>query len=349
MIVIVSENTDGSTTEVLKWLKHYGYQDCTTRINIEDRVYLDELNLTEDRLVIEHKSRKIDLTNEASVIWFRRGNIVLSLRNHERKKHHRKLFKKEESNEEIRTHLKYEARELIEAINAPANTKIIGGFGKGSVNKLQVLAKAKAVGLDIPYTAVVDQRSHVETLKNQQKDIITKGISDTLSFENDRIGYIVYTNSLEEEVISNMPDSFFPSLIQGNVAKQIELRVFYWMGKIWSMAIFSQLDEQTSTDFRIYNRKKPNRMVPFELPKNVAEKVDRLMKAIELETGSIDFILDQNGKYVFLEVNPVGQFGMVSVPCSYRLEQEIARTLINYEERFQSNSSTRQDVVAAHV
>ena len=31
---------------------------------------------------------------------------------------------------------------------------------------------------------------------------------------------------------------------------------------------------------------------------------------------------------VFLEVNPVGQFGMVSLPCNYQLEKRIAQYLI---------------------
>ena len=53
------------------------------------------------------------------------------------------------------------------------------------------------------------------------------------------------------------------------------------------------------------------------------------MEKVELETGSIDMILTKDGKYVFLEINPVGQFGMVSYPCNYFLEKAIAKTLIS--------------------
>jgi hypothetical protein len=39
--------------------------------------------------------------------------------------------------------------------------------------------------------------------------------------------------------------------------------------------------------------------------------------------------MTKKGEYVFLEVNPIGQFGMVSAPCNYNLEKKIAQYLIN--------------------
>ena len=93
------------------------------------------------------------------------------------------------------------------------------------------------------------------------------------------------------------------------------------------MAIFSQNDKQTEVDFRRYNKSKPNRNVPYQLPKSIELLLDILMKKINLDNGSIDIIVDNNGKYYFLEINPVGQFGMVSIPCNYYLEKKIANYL----------------------
>ena len=39
-------------------------------------------------------------------------------------------------------------------------------------------------------------------------------------------------------------------------------------------------------------------------------------------------ILNKNNEYVFLEINPVGQYGMVSEPCNYFLDKKIAHYLI---------------------
>lgn len=51
------------------------------------------------------------------------------------------------------------------------------------------------------------------------------------------------------------------------------------------------------------------------------------MNKINLNCGSIDILVDNNLNYFFLEVNPVGQFGMVSFPCNYNLENHIANYL----------------------
>jgi hypothetical protein len=52
------------------------------------------------------------------------------------------------------------------------------------------------------------------------------------------------------------------------------------------------------------------------------------ISSVELSTGSLDLVRCPDGRFVFLEVNPVGQFGMISQPCNYRLEKEVAAHLL---------------------
>ena len=51
------------------------------------------------------------------------------------------------------------------------------------------------------------------------------------------------------------------------------------------------------------------------------------MRQINLRTGSIDMIVDQNGNYIFLEINPVGQFVAYGEFCNYYLDREMAKIL----------------------
>ena len=53
------------------------------------------------------------------------------------------------------------------------------------------------------------------------------------------------------------------------------------------------------------------------------------MKKSNLDTGSIDIVVTKKEEYVFLEVNPVGQFGWVSSNCNYYLEEKVANYLMN--------------------
>jgi glutathione synthase/RimK-type ligase-like ATP-grasp enzyme len=131
-----------------------------------------------------------------------------------------------------------------------------------------------------------------------------------------------------KEDIEALADRFCPMLLQEYTEKDVELRIFFIEQKLFTMAIFSQLDEQTSVDYRNYNTEKPNRNVPYKLPTEIKKKILAFAKKAQLNTGSIDIILNKDGEYVFLEVNPVGQFGWVSKNCNYYIEQEIAKHLL---------------------
>ena len=56
------------------------------------------------------------------------------------------------------------------------------------------------------------------------------------------------------------------------------------------------------------------------------------MSCLGLDSGSIDMVVTKEGDFVFLEVNPVGQFNQVSKPCNYFLEKEISKYFTNDKE-----------------
>ena len=186
---------------------------------------------------------------------------------------------------------------------------------------------AKSVGLDIPNSFIGNEKQEVQLFANSLGALITKPLKTGENVLLDNKKYTLATEKCSDNDISNLLDKFFPSYLQECLDKAYELRVFYLDGKCYTMAIFSQLDEQTKIDFRRYNFKKPNRCVPFILPENIAFLIDKFMKTIDLNTGSIDIVVTKDGRYVFLEVNPVGQFGMVSFPCNYYLEEKVAEYL----------------------
>ncbi|MEZ4584774.1 MAG: hypothetical protein R2909_00025 [Gemmatimonadales bacterium] len=68
---------------------------------------------------------------------------------------------------------------------------------------------------------------------------------------------------------------------------------------------------------------------PHQLPDEVGEKVLALMRRLGLEYGAIDFRLTPDGDYVFLEINPAGQFLYVEhatgLPISAALAAHLAR------------------------
>ncbi len=169
----------------------------------------------------------------------------------------------------------------------------------------------------------------LESFIKKHGEVICKSITDAEVFMYENQMYMPYTITLTSSNLNELSDTFFPSLFQKAINKEFEIRTFFLNGEMFSMAMFTQSKESTKSDFRKYDYSNPTRSVPFNLPSEVCEKLIAFMDAFDLNCGSIDLIRTDEGKYYFLEVNPTGQFGMVSYPCNYYLEEKVALTLTN--------------------
>jgi len=221
-----------------------------------------------------------------------------------------------------------------------ASAKWLSDPAIASVNKLQVLKLAAEMGLDIPETIVTTSKEEARRFAARHGEIITKSISELLMCNFGKKMYANYTSSVPEEFLENEAwQGAFPSLFQEKLRKKYEIRIFYLDGKCYSMAMFTQNNVMTQTDFRKYSHDRPARTVPYRLQPQVEDKLRSLMKALRLDTGSIDMVRTVDGRDVFLEVNPIGQFGMVSEPCNYFLEEKVARALADrlYEAKKPTN------------
>jgi glutathione synthase/RimK-type ligase-like ATP-grasp enzyme len=75
---------------------------------------------------------------------------------------------------------------------------------------------------------------------------------------------------------------------------------------------------------------------PYELPREVEEKVLRLMDYFVLNYGAIDFIVTPDGRHVFLEVNPVGEFFWLERCPGLPIADAIADVLLERSPRRQA-------------
>lgn len=196
---------------------------------------------------------------------------------------------------------------------------------ENSQNKLHVSMLAKEFGLQVPFTEVVTTKTAVVALLERYPELIVKPMGECILVDDESgTKFKMLTEVINASNLKRMPDQFFPSMVQEKVEKKYEVRAFYLDGSFYSMAIFSQNNKKTKDDFRNYDDERPNRTVPYQLPAIVEEKLRKVMQALHFKTGSIDLMVDRQGDYYFLEVNPEGQFGMVSFPCNYYLERKMA-------------------------
>jgi ATP-GRASP peptide maturase of grasp-with-spasm system len=199
---------------------------------------------------------------------------------------------------------------------------------------LVVLRYATELGIAIPETLVTNDLLCTERfIEKSGGSVITKAISDGIYHFAQDNAYYSYTEKIDETELKQLNRDWFHSLFQSQIVKDIEIRSFFFDDKFYSMAIFSQRNAQTEVDFRKYDAVKPNRTVPYQLPVQMEDRLRKLFRKLQLNTGSVDLILDKSGEYFFLEINPVGQFGMVSYPCNYQLEKKVAKHLMYESER----------------
>jgi ATP-GRASP peptide maturase of grasp-with-spasm system len=230
---------------------------------------------------------------------------------------------------QLKRHLTEESRRLADFVfSCLADPPWLSHPRRARLNKLDVLRRAARLGFDTPPTLVTGERSALRQFGDAHGAVITKPIGDVDLFVDGELSHFLFTTGLDAAAIDALPERFAPSLFQAQIDKEYELRVFYLAGECHAMAIFSQADPRTRTDFRRYNRERPNRRVPYRLAEATAGRIGRLMEELGLETGSVDLLATPGGGEVFLEVNPVGQFGMVSKPCNYGLEKKVAELLI---------------------
>lgn len=305
MITIFSIDSDQSTNHVIDWLTYY--KTDWERINAED--FENSL----PTLCLPEKNCK---NNKKQVVWFRKWDKAVNSITHNTKNNYLEINKAKEFDEYSKFLFQNYNKSFW--LNHPKNWDI---------DKLTQLKEANKIGLKTPATLFTSEKKHLVEFLKKHKKIITKNLSANLCVVKKEEVYMSYTTQISDEDIANMEESFFPSLFQEEIEKEFEIRTFYLDSEFYSMAIFSQNDKQTTTDFRHYNINKPNRCIPFILPNSIESKLKKLMNNIKINSGSIDLIKNKFGEYIFLEVNPLGQFGMTSFPCNYYLEKKIAKYL----------------------
>lgn len=322
MILILSNYGDYSSDIVMDYIKILG-GECI-RINSFD--LLDNpirLSVNEDFL--EYNGLVIN-PQEIGSVWFRKfGFFRKSLQ-------YRRMQRFLEPT--AQSYIATEFSKVIEAFEYYFNSSFWLTVPKNVLlNKFIVLKQAQQVGLSVPSTYITNRLEELIKIKGVEGELISKSIYDPLIIHSNGKNYTMYTTLIEEEHLHKIPNCFLPSMIQKAIPKQFEVRVFFLMGECYSMAIMSQDDKDTKTDYRKYNFGNPNRFLPFQLPEDIKKKVVDLMARLSLNTGSIDFILTPENEYVFLEVNPTGQFGMVDYSCNYGLHEKVANLLISKDKK----------------
>lgn len=328
MILILSDGVSNkSVDDVIDWINYYeGKYICLRSDEILDPKIAISIASDNDFVFnIENKYHIISL-DEINVIWNWRWYDY-------------KLNKYiQDNSNQIRRYLNEELSTLYHYFREYTSHKI--WWGERYVNKITALKEAQKAGMNIPSSLITKSKDDLRSFKEKHGQIIIKPISNGIFFNKNKKKHGMYTVKVTANFIDNMPKHFFPVLAQQEIQKSYEIRSFFMDGKFYSAAIISQNDRTTAVDFRNYNLINPNRVIPYKLPEEIEAKLNIVMRNLNLDTGSID-IINAKGEYYFLEINPMGQFDMVSSPCNYMLSKHIAFFLITKDIEYEKKKNQR--------
>lgn len=188
-----------------------------------------------------------------------------------------------------------------------------------AARKVYQLGLASGIGLRVPRTLVTnDPGKAAEFIENEgAKGTIYKAFSATENaWRETRL-----LKPEEHKLIDAV--QFAPVIFQEHIRAAIDLRITVIGDDIFPAEILSG-DTDYHVDFRMtmYNAV----INPHVLPDDIIAKLMKLMKTLGLIYGAIDMRLTPEGEYVFLEVNPAGQWLFIEE----RTEQPITAAVAGY-------------------
>jgi hypothetical protein len=193
-------------------------------------------------------------------------------------------------------------------------------------HKTTQLELAIKIGFQIPSTLVTNSKKDVIDFFNLHNGNVVSKV-----FRHNRI----HPDNIQDECLMTFTEvisihdlgycdtiAYCPVIFQAYVPKLFEVRVTVVGTKVFAAEIHSQQTNHTRYDWRHYDVGYTPHKVHV-LPMDVHQKCIMLVQKLGLLYGTIDLIVTPERQYVFLEINPNGQYcwieDLTGLPISHSL------------------------------
>lgn len=196
-------------------------------------------------------------------------------------------------------------------------------------NKQLQLRLASELGFEIPPTLITsDPEEFLEFYRSHNGNLIDKLPSTVLPASQltgrELMRYTQPVTTRDVGYARRLRHS--PVLFQRNIAKKFELRITVVDDQVLAAEIHSQTTKRTQLDWRHYDwDHTPYRA--HSLPDDIRELCLQLTRRLGLRFGAIDMIVTPAGAYVFLEINPNGQWRWIEDKTGLRISDALCEAL----------------------
>lgn len=193
-------------------------------------------------------------------------------------------------------------------------------------HKPQQLQLAQSLGLPIPRTLITNDTDAFEKFyEDCHGNVIYKLMGYPWYMDSTGLPTTAYTTRVPWEMLEQSHRvTTTAHLFQEFVEKQCDLRAILIGDDVFATEIHG-LSEETYVDFRTDYSKL--RYAPHQLPDHIREALLAINCAYHLHYSAIDLVYTPDERYVFLELNPAGQFGWLEGRTGVPLYHTLAKLL----------------------
>jgi len=320
MILIISAEDDDHVPYVTRKLEVLGadylwFDPAHFPAESEIRIAYGQSGLA--RQVLRYRGREVDLT-AATAVWNRRPGIPVAapaVRQEDQRK-----WVSEESGSCLAG-----VWENLDCLWIPGKPRDISA----GQNKVKLLALAAAVGFRIPRTLVTNSpEGFLEFYAECSGRLVTKVLWEGLVYRNGEPHMACTHVARRRDAANARAVRFAPLILQEYVPKQVELRITVVGSTAFTAEIHSQASRCSKHDWRHYDNERAT-YARHVLPTTIEALCIRLVRALRLSFGAIDMVLTPAGEYVFLEINPNGQWGWIEDLTGLPISDAIAALLVD--------------------
>jgi hypothetical protein len=190
---------------------------------------------------------------------------------------------------------------------------------------------ASALGFELPPTLITTSPEDVREFYRQHNGNVISKLSGIAFADSLAIPYWRYSEVVSKRDVAYAGSvRFCPVIFQAYVPKRVELRITVVGQQVFAGAIHSQESNHTRHDWRRYDAHQTQYSI-HRLPEELARRCVRLTQQLGLCYGAIDMILTPDGRYVFLEINPSGQYLWIELATGLPISDALCDLLINPE------------------
>lgn len=203
-------------------------------------------------------------------------------------------------------------------------------------HKLEQLTTAASIGFSIPDTIVTqDSKLLLEFFESHNRCVVVKPMSSGYIERPNGEDSLIYTNRIRNDDINDLTDlESCPTFFQEFIEKSSDVRITVVDQKNHAVEMIAkEVDGSQRCDIR---RNNMSDVIYREilLPHSIERNVRHLMTHYGLRFAAIDMVVDENGGWHFLEVNPNGQWAWLDISAG----TSIAASFV---EAFSGNIATK--------